>query len=90
MRMDLDVGVEPELDTFSLILPLPYRVAIILVTGIDQVLDLNCRWEYGTDERNTGIWAWGLNLHYLNIIQIVCHILTAVRHPVNMPRTFHL
>jgi hypothetical protein len=34
--MDLDVGVEPELDTFSLILPLPYRVAIILVTGMKK------------------------------------------------------
>jgi hypothetical protein len=32
--MDLDVGVESELDTFSRILPLPYRVAIILVSGV--------------------------------------------------------
>ena len=31
--MDGDPGVEPELDGFSLILPLPYRVAIILVAG---------------------------------------------------------
>lgn len=27
-------AVEPELDTFSLLLPLPYRVAISLVLGI--------------------------------------------------------
>ena len=31
--MDGDPAVEPELDTFSLILPLPYRVAVILVLG---------------------------------------------------------
>jgi len=32
--MDGDPAVEPELDAFSLILPLPYRVAFILVLGI--------------------------------------------------------
>ncbi|OCT50413.1 putative exs family protein [Cladophialophora carrionii] len=32
--MDGDVAVEPEVDSFSLILPLPYRVAIIIVLGI--------------------------------------------------------
>lgn len=31
--MDGDPTVEPELDTFSLILPLPYRIAVILVLG---------------------------------------------------------
>jgi len=31
--MDGDPAVEPELDTFSLFLPLPYRVAIVLVLG---------------------------------------------------------
>lgn len=31
--MDGDPAVEPELDTFSLYLPLPYRVAFILVLG---------------------------------------------------------
>lgn len=31
--MDGDPAVEPELDTFSLILPLPYRVAVIFVLG---------------------------------------------------------
>ncbi|KAI9795882.1 MAG: protein-ER retention protein [Piccolia ochrophora] len=48
--MDGDPAVEPELDTFSLILPLPYRVACILVLGV---------------------WAWGLNLHYLSFLRIV-------------------
>lgn len=31
--MDVGADVEAELDAFSRILPLPYRVAIILVTG---------------------------------------------------------
>lgn len=31
--MDGDPAVEPELDTFSLILPLPYRIAVIFVLG---------------------------------------------------------
>lgn len=31
--MDGDPVVEPELDSFSRILPLPYRVAIIFVCG---------------------------------------------------------
>jgi hypothetical protein len=31
--MDGDPAVEPELDSFSLTLPLPYRVAIIVVLG---------------------------------------------------------
>ena len=31
--MDGDPTVEPQLDTFSLILPLPYRIAVILVLG---------------------------------------------------------
>lgn len=35
--MDGDPAVEPELDTFSLILPLPYRVAAILVLGRTDV-----------------------------------------------------
>ncbi len=32
--MDGDPAVEPELDTFSLILPLPYRIAVIVVLGM--------------------------------------------------------
>jgi hypothetical protein len=31
--MDGDPSVEPELDSFSLFLPLPYRVALIIVLG---------------------------------------------------------
>jgi hypothetical protein len=31
--MDGDAGLESELDRFSRVLPLPYRVAIILVAG---------------------------------------------------------
>ncbi|KAL9126146.1 MAG: hypothetical protein Q9217_004757 [Psora testacea] len=47
--MDGDPAVEPELDTFSLILPLPYRIAVIIVLGV---------------------WAWGVNLHYLSLLKI--------------------
>ena len=32
--MDGDPAVEPEVDSFSLVLPLPYRVAIIIVLGM--------------------------------------------------------
>ncbi len=32
--MDGDPAVEPELDSFSLTLPLPYRVALTIVLGI--------------------------------------------------------
>jgi len=56
--MDGDVAVEPEVDPFSLVLPLPYRVAIIIVLGI---------------------WAWGLNLHYLNLVKI--DVPALIRYP---------
>ncbi|EXJ91002.1 hypothetical protein A1O1_04109 [Capronia coronata CBS 617.96] len=56
--MDGDPAVEPEIDSFSLVLPLPYRVAIIIVFGI---------------------WAWGLNLHYLHLIKI--DVPALIRYP---------
>jgi hypothetical protein len=34
MGGELDVGVESELDGFSRVLPLPYRVALIIVMGM--------------------------------------------------------
>lgn len=39
--MDGDPAVEPELDTFSLVLPLPYRVALILVLGTNSSFSAN-------------------------------------------------
>lgn len=39
--MDGDPAVEPELDTFSLVLPLPYRVALILVLGKNSSCSAN-------------------------------------------------
>ncbi|OCK75967.1 EXS-domain-containing protein [Lepidopterella palustris CBS 459.81] len=56
--MDGDPAVEPELDAFSRVLPLPYRVALIIVLGI---------------------WAWGLNLHYLSLIKI--DVPALIRYP---------
>lgn len=47
--MDGDPTVESQLDSLSLILPLPYRIAFILVLGV---------------------WAWGVNLHYLYLLKI--------------------
>jgi hypothetical protein len=35
--MDGDPAVEPELDSFSLTIPLPYRVALTVVLGIDSL-----------------------------------------------------
>lgn len=35
--MDGDPGVEPEVDGFSLVLPLPFRVGIILVLGMRMI-----------------------------------------------------
>ncbi|KAI9754217.1 MAG: hypothetical protein M4579_004814 [Chaenotheca gracillima] len=56
--MDGDPVVEPELDSFSLFLPLPYRVAVILVLGV---------------------WAWGVNLHYLAFVKI--DVPALIRYP---------
>lgn len=33
VKMDGDPAVEPELDSFSLTLPLPYRIALAIVLG---------------------------------------------------------
>lgn len=41
--MDGDLVVEPELDSFSLFLPLPYRVSLILVLGMLLNLNLTIR-----------------------------------------------
>lgn len=57
-EMDGDPEVEPELDGFSRVLPLPYRVSLIIVLGI---------------------WAWGLNLHYLSLIKI--DVPSLIRYP---------
>ena len=66
--MEADPTVEPELDTVSLILPLPYRIAVIFVLGMRHCnLKLSC----ALADEITGVWAWGVNLHYLNILKIV-------------------
>ncbi|KAL9118117.1 MAG: hypothetical protein Q9187_005341 [Circinaria calcarea] len=68
--MDGDPTVEPELDSFSLILPLPYRIAIIIVLGT-----LKAPVTVGNKTRNNAhhdaaVWAWAVNLHYLSILKI--------------------
>lgn len=46
--MDGDPAVEPELDTFSLVLPLPYRAALILVLGTNPNFPANLLCACGT------------------------------------------
>ena len=66
--MEADPAVEPALDTVSLLLPLPYRIAVIFVLGMRQCgLDRLCALADGI----AGVWAWGVNLHYLTILKIV-------------------
>ncbi|KAF2196322.1 EXS-domain-containing protein [Delitschia confertaspora ATCC 74209] len=73
--MDGDPAIEPELDGFTRIFPLPYRVAIIIVLGV---------------------WAWGLNLHYLSLIKIDVPSLirypsrSSVHHPSHHLSTYRL
>lgn len=49
--MDGDPVVEPELDTFSLILPLPYRIAVILVLGTRTIFCLTSVLQLMLDRR---------------------------------------
>ena len=58
---------ENALDSFSRLLPLPYRIAILLTLG---ARDLSAYLRNA--HINLGIWAWGLNLHGLSYFQIVC------------------
>lgn len=66
--MDGDPAVEPELDAFSLLLPLPYRIAVILVLGMRYPLPTS---QCSVANTLLGVWAWGVNLHYLSILKIV-------------------
>ncbi|KAG9245979.1 protein-ER retention protein-like protein [Calycina marina] len=63
--MDGDPHVEPELDSFSRTLPLPYRVAMLVVLGV---------------------WAWGVNLHFLALAKIDVPSLIKYPHRTS-PRT---
>ena len=66
--MEADPAVEPDLDTASLILPLPYRIAVIFVLGMRHC---NLNFLCALADKTAGVWAWGVNLHYLNILKIV-------------------
>ena len=63
--MDGDPTVEPLLDTFSLILPLPYRIAVILVLGMPDRILVQL-----ISDKILGVWAWAVNLHYLSVLKI--------------------
>jgi hypothetical protein len=65
--MDLDPSVEPELDSLSLTLPLPYRVALIVVLGMWK----SYKGSGVYTETLVAVWAWGANLHYLALLRIV-------------------
>lgn len=41
--MDGDPAVEPQLDSFSLTFPLPYRVAFIIVLGRNLTVPPSCQ-----------------------------------------------
>jgi hypothetical protein len=55
--MDGDPAVEPELDGFSRLLPLPYRVALIIVMGTFTLLPIPHRSNSGLTRahRNLGM-----------------------------------
>ena len=76
--MDGDPSVEPELDSFSLYLPLPYRVALIIVLGMTPML----RSGFQQTNRSLGVWAWGVNLHYLQLLKIVRNSLSAINEHI--------
>lgn len=67
--MDAATGAVSAIDPFSSWLPLPFRVAILLVLGTDI---LEQSFVLNEIDGITGIWAWGSNLHYLCLIKIVC------------------
>lgn len=72
--MDGDPAVEPELDSFSRTLPLPYRVALLVVLGMSNfsssAIYLIASADHITDA-GIGVWAWGANLQYLHGAKIV-------------------
>jgi hypothetical protein len=76
--MDGDPAVEPELDGFSRVLPLPYRVSLIIVMGT-STSPFSSPAPSSSQLTPPGIWAWGLNLHYLSLIKI--DVPSLIRYP---------
>lgn len=79
--MDPDHDVNRNLDQlsrFSLFFPLPYRVAIVLVAGmlfsnrLQQPVEYLIHTNNSANPAHLGVWGWGLNLHYLSAVKIVC------------------
>lgn len=74
--MDPEHDVNRNLDhlsRFSLFFPLPYRVAIVLVAGMLSIYPPRKTSSIATSTNSAlGVWGWGLNLHYLSAVKIVC------------------
>ena len=72
--MDGDPAVEPELDSFSRTLPLPYRVALTVVLGMylpSPIVNSVASPFLTLIDSDIGVWAWGANLQYLTAAKIV-------------------
>lgn len=85
--MDGDPAVEPQLDSFSLTFPLPYRVAFIVVLGKDRALtampigqpSLIVQLLTAAVPRTAAVWGWGINLHHLYNLKI--DVPSLIRYP---------
>lgn len=60
--MDGDPSVEPELDSFSLFLPLPYRVALIIVLGRDTAIPLRVQPANRTQASGHGVSIFTISI----------------------------
>ncbi|KGQ10421.1 Protein ERD1 2 [Beauveria bassiana D1-5] len=75
--MDGDPRVEPQLDSFSLTFPLPYRVGFIVTLGTSPfALPLP---GLSMLTAATAVWGWGLNLHGLQLSRI--DVPSLIRYP---------
>lgn len=74
--MDPDHHGPTSIEGFNLILPLPYRVAVILVAGKKLQVELLLGSLKLISRFYIGVWGWGLNLHYLSLLKIVRDILS--------------
>lgn len=74
--MDGDPAVEPELDSFSLTFPLPYRVGFIVTLGNPPQVSQT---PPGNADGYVAVWGWGINLHYLHALKV--DVPSLIRYP---------